>query len=108
MPPIFNNVSDVVPIMAVLPNIAVLGDASPCVVSSQAPVRAEGRCDFTSGTPCPIIMGPGRFSSGNAGRFFCYDQVRFFSPLLRQKSEGRAIGCHPLDGLHDSLHTYII
>jgi hypothetical protein len=27
-PPIFNNVSEVVPIMAVLPNIAVLGDAS--------------------------------------------------------------------------------
>jgi hypothetical protein len=45
-------------------------------------------------------------TSGNAGRLFCYDQVRCFSPLLRQKSEGRAIGRHPLDGLHDSLHTY--
>jgi hypothetical protein len=85
---IFNNVAEVVPITAVLPHIAVLGDASPHVVSSQAPIRAEGRCDFASGTPCPIIMAPGRFSSGNAGRLFCYDQVRCFSPLLCQKSKG--------------------
>jgi hypothetical protein len=48
-PPIFNNVSEVVPITAVLPNIAVLGDTSLRVISSQAPVRAERRCDFTSG-----------------------------------------------------------
>jgi hypothetical protein len=85
---IFNNVAEVVPITAVLPHIAVLGDASPHVVSSQAPIRAEGRCDFASGTPCPIIMAPRRFSSGNAGRLFCYDQVRCFSPLLCQKSKG--------------------
>jgi hypothetical protein len=40
-PPIFNNVSDVVPIAAVLPNIAVMGDASSCIVFGQAPIRAE-------------------------------------------------------------------
>jgi hypothetical protein len=48
------------------------------------------------------------FSSRNAGRLFCYDQVRCFSSLLCQKSKGWAIGCHPLNGLHDSLHMYNI
>jgi hypothetical protein len=58
MPSIFNNVSEVIPITAVLPNIAVLGDASLCVVSGQAPIMTEGRCDFASVMPCPIIMAP--------------------------------------------------
>jgi hypothetical protein len=58
MPPIFNNVSEVVPITTVLPNIAALGDASLRVVFGQAPIRAEGRCDFASGTLCLIIMAP--------------------------------------------------
>jgi hypothetical protein len=91
-PLIFNNVSEVVPITTVFPNIAVLGDASPRVVSSQAPVKAEGRCDFTSGTSCPIIMAPRRFSSGNASRLFCYDQVCCFSPCYAKRARGEPSG----------------
>jgi hypothetical protein len=91
-PLIFNNVAEVVLITTVLLHIAVLGDASSRVVSSQAPVRAEGRSNFTSGTPCPIIMALRRFSSENTGRLFCYDQVRCFGPCCARRARGEPSG----------------
>jgi hypothetical protein len=30
------------------------------------------------------------------------------APCCAKRAKGRAVGCHPLNGLHDSLHTYNI
>jgi hypothetical protein len=35
MPPIFNNVAEVIPITAVFPRDAVLGDVLPCIMLEQ-------------------------------------------------------------------------
>jgi hypothetical protein len=56
MPPIFNDVAEVIPFMAIFLRGAVLCDALPCIMLKQMVIWTCRQHSLTSGMPCLIIV----------------------------------------------------
>jgi hypothetical protein len=65
MPPIFDDIVEVITIAAILPYGTVLSDVSPHIMLSQMAIRTSRGCGFASGMPCPIIVADQRFPPRN-------------------------------------------
>jgi hypothetical protein len=108
MPLIFNDIMEVVTITASFPHVAVLGYPTPHIIVSQIAIAASRRCYFTSGSHCPIIglITDRRLPLRVVGRFLCYHEVCYLSPLMCQCNKGRTFRCHVQNHLGDGLEPH--
>jgi hypothetical protein len=111
MPPIINNVADVIMITTAFPLPVVLCYPLTLVVVSKAVIVACRWCCFTLGSFCSSVWSvvDGGFSLMIASQSFsCYDMVGRISLLLSQGKERWALWCHALDQLYDGLEPHDI
>jgi hypothetical protein len=82
MPPIFNNIADVISFPALFLSDTTLGDAPSRVVLGSTVIWTCCRRSLTSSKSCPIVIADGRFPPENVDRLLDDDKVCRLSPLL--------------------------